>query len=162
MTDFDALLATLAEHGVAFILVGGAAAIAHGSARLTQDLDIVYRRSPDNLDRLVKALADHTPYLRGAPRGLPFTWERATLSRGLNFTLTTSLGDIDLLGEIPGGGDYEQLLPGAIQLQIFQARCLCLSLSQLIRAKRAAGRPKDLESLAELEAIQEEDHNRSS
>jgi hypothetical protein len=156
MTDFDALLATLARREVAFILVGGAAAIAHGSARLTQDLDMVYRRTSDNLDRLVEALAYHEPYLRGVPQGLPFVWDRATLTRGLNFTLTTSLGDIDLLGEIPGGGAYEDLLPQAIELHVFHTRCLCLSLPQLIRSKRAAGRPKDLEALAELEAIEEE------
>jgi hypothetical protein len=84
--------------------VGGAAAIAHGSARLTQDLDIVYSRSQENLRRVAAALAAHNPYLRGAPPGLPFIWDAATLARGLNFTLVTSLGDIDLLGEIPGGG----------------------------------------------------------
>jgi hypothetical protein len=107
MTDFDRLLTTLAEHEVAFILVGGAAAIAHGSARLTQDLDVVYQRNAGNLDRLVDALAHHKPYLRGAPLGLPFLWSRATLTGGLNFILTTALGDIDLMGEIPGGGTYE-------------------------------------------------------
>ena len=156
MTDFEALLNTLSRREVAFIVVGGAAAIAHGSARLTQDLDIVYERSPANLDRLVAALAEYQPYLRGAPPGLPFLWDRVTLMRGLNFTLVTSLGDIDLLGEIPGGGGYRELLTGAIELHVFQTRCLCLSLPQLIRAKRAAGRPKDLEALAELEAIEEE------
>jgi hypothetical protein len=156
MTDFQALLSTLARHEVAFIVVGGAAAIAHGSTRLTQDLDIVYQRSSANLDRLVAALVEHRPYLRGAPPGLPFLWDRATLERGLNFTLVTSLGDIDLLGEIPGGGTYEDLGANAIHLSIFDTECLCLSLPQLIRAKRAAGRPRDLEALAELEAIQEE------
>jgi len=157
MTDFDALLATLGRHEVAFLVVGGAAAIAHGSARLTQDLDIVYDRAPANLDRLVAALAAHEPYPRGAPRGLPFLWDRTTLARGLNFTLVTSLGEVDLLGEIPGGGTYQDLLPDAIELQVFQVRCRCLSLQQLIRAKRAAGRPRDLEALAELEAIAEEE-----
>jgi len=156
MTDFEALLAALGRHEVAFIVVGGAAAIAHGSARLTQDLDIVYERSAANLDRLARALADHKPYLRGAPPGLPFIWDRSTLARGLNFTLTTSLGDIDLLGEIPGGGAYRDLQADAIELQMFGTRCLCLSLAQLIRAKRAAGRPRDMEALAELEAIEEE------
>jgi hypothetical protein len=156
MTDFEALLTTLWRHEVAFIVVGGAAAIAHGSARFTQDLDIVYLRTAANLDRLAAALANHKPYLRGAPSGLPFIWDAATLARGLNFTLVTSLGDIDLLGEIPGGGTYEDLSAGAIELQVFRTRCLCLSLPQLIRAKRAAGRPKDLEALAELEAIEEE------
>ena len=70
--------------------MGGAAAIAHGSARLTQDLDIVYRRTPGNLDRLVAALAAHKPYLRGAPAGLPFVWDREVLQRGLNFTLIST------------------------------------------------------------------------
>ena len=74
MTDFEKLLATLARHEVAFIVAGGAAAIAHGSVRLTQDLDIVYQRSPANLDRLVSALSNLKPYLRGAPPGLPFVW----------------------------------------------------------------------------------------
>jgi len=156
MTDFSALLATLSRHEVAFIVVGGAAAIAHGSARLTQDLEIVYERSAANLDKLVSALADNQPYLRGVPRGLPFSWSRVTLAAGLNFILVTSLGDVDLLGEIPGGGGYGDLLPGAIELHIFERRCHCLSLAQLIRSKRAAGRPKDFEALAELESIDEE------
>ena len=104
MTNFAALLATLGQHGVDFIVVGGAAAIAHGSARLTQDLDIVYSRSPDNLQRIAAALDSYSPYLRGAPPGLPFLWAPPTLARGLNFTLVTSLGDIDLLGEIPAEG----------------------------------------------------------
>ncbi len=72
MTDFEALLAALTRHEVTFIVVGGAAAIAHGSARFTQDLDIVYQRSQQNLNRLVEALAECKPYLRGAPPGLPF------------------------------------------------------------------------------------------
>ena len=156
MTDFAATLGALVRHDVAFIVVGGAAAIAHGSVRLTSDLDIVYQRSPANLDKLVTALAEYNPYLRGAPPGLPFQWDRATLQRGLNFTLISSLGEIDLLGEIPGGGTYQDLLPGAIEISVFGMRCRCLSLPQLIRAKRAAGRPRDLEVLAELEAIDEE------
>lgn len=133
-----------------------AAAVAHGASRLTQDLDIVYDRSAENLDRLVAALAGIGPYLRGAPPGLPFSLDRTTLRRGLNFTLVTSLGDIDLLGEIAGGGSYANLIHNAIELNLFGARCHCLSLAQLIGAKRAAGRPKDLEALAELEAIEEE------
>lgn len=85
MTDFRALLEALAGVGVEFIVVGGAAAVAHGSARLTADLDIVYRRTPENLARLAAALAPHRPYLRGAPAGLPFRWDEETLRRGLNF-----------------------------------------------------------------------------
>ena len=156
MTAFDALLRVLSEHGVEFILIGGAAAIAHGSARFTEDLDVVYERSPENLMRIVDALAPYQPYPRGAPAGLPFVWDVATLKRGMNFTLTTQLGDFDLFGEIPGGGTYGELAGGTIAIELFGMRCLCLSLAQLIRAKRTTGRPKDLEALAELQAIEDE------
>jgi hypothetical protein len=107
----------------------------------------------------VSALRDLNPYLRGAPPGLPFVWDKVTISRGLNFTLETTLGYIDLLGEIPGGGTYSDLLPASVELQLFEGTSRCLSLDQLIRAKRAAGRPKDLEALAELEALREETLN---
>ena len=82
------------------MIVGGLAATIHGSARLTQDVDFVYARDHTNVGRLVAALKPYSPYLRGAPPGLPFDWSEATIERGLNFTLTTALGDIDLLGEI--------------------------------------------------------------
>ena len=160
MTQLPSLIQALANGGVEFILIGGVAATAHGSARLTQDVDAVYSRTPENLRRLAEALAPFKPYLRGAPPGLPFRWDVATLERGLNFTLTTELGPLDLLGEIPGGGTYLDLEPGAIRLRVFEVDCLCLSLKQLIRSKRAAGRPKDLEALAELEVLADEEGNR--
>ncbi len=104
MTDFARLLRIMVDAAVEFIIVGGTAATAHGSSRLTLVLDVVYSRHPDNLDRLVTSLQELDPYIRGAPPGLPFKWEAETLARGLNFTLTTSAGDLDLLGEITGGG----------------------------------------------------------
>jgi hypothetical protein len=96
------------------------------------------------------------PYLRGAPPGLPFNFDEETVKRGLNFTLTTTLGSIDLLGEIVGGGGYDDLLRHSIPLSIFGRNVLCLDLDKLIQVKRAAGRPKDFEAIAELEAIREE------
>lgn len=156
MTDFRALLQTLTQAGVRFIVVGGAAATAHGSSRLTVDVDVVYERTPENLRRLVTGLRPHQPYLRGAPPGLPFLWDEETLRRGLNFTLTTRLGDLDLLGEITGGGAYDDLLPHTLTLEPYGIECRCLDLDHLIQVKRAAGRPKDLEALAELEAIRDE------
>jgi hypothetical protein len=156
MTDFQRLIGALADAEVAFIIVGGLAATAHGSARLTQDVDVVYSRSPENLNRLVAALSPLNPYLRGAPPGLPFDWSASALKRGLNFTLTTTVGDIDLLGEITGGGVYEQLLPHTVAMELFGHPCRCLDLLWLIRVKRATGRPRDLEVVAELEALLEE------
>jgi predicted nucleotidyltransferase len=104
----------------------------------------------------VAALTPLRPYLRGAPAGLPFTWDLETLSKGLNFTLTTTAGDLDLLGEITYGGTYDALLSDAEVVTVLGAECRCLSLEQLIQVKRATGRVKDLEALAELEAIAEE------
>jgi hypothetical protein len=156
MTDFARLLAALADADVAFVIVGGLAATIHGSSRLTQDVDVVYARADDNLDRLVAALAPYRPYLRGAPAGLPFDWSVATLRRGLNFTLTTAIGDVDLLGEITGGGTYEDVLPHTVTVELFGHRHRCLDLAWLIRTKRAAGRPRDLEAIAELEALSDD------
>ena len=156
MTDFGALLSVLVDGGVEFIIVGGLAATVHGSSRLTDDVDVVYHRTADNVTRLVEALRPLSPYLRGAPPGLPFDWSVATLNHGLNFTLTTSSGPLDILGEIVGGGRYEDLLPSTVEITLFGRRVRCLDLRALIAAKRAAGRPKDLETLAELEAIDEE------
>ena len=153
MTDFGRLLQILTEGGVRFILVGGVAATVHGATRLTLDLDVVYARDSENLGRLASALAPCRPYLRGAPPGLPFRWDAETLRRGLNFTLTTALGDIDLLGEIAGNGTYDELLPDSSPVRIFDIECQCLDLKRLIQVKRAAGRAKDWEAIAELEAI---------
>ena len=156
MTDFETLIRLLVGRGVEFIVVGGAAATAHGSARLTEDLDIVYRRTPENIARLADCLATHKPYLRGAPPGLPFRLDHDTITRGLNFTLETDLGPLDLFGEITGGGGYEDLLPHSITLTLFGVSCRCLGLKRLIEVKRAAGRPRDLQAIAELEALLEE------
>ena len=159
MTEFVPLLRALAHSKVQFILIGGVAATAHGSSRLTLDIDIVYSREKRNISLLVAALSPFKPYPRGAPPGLPFKWDEPTLSRGLNFTLTTTSGPLDLFGEIVGGGTYEALISDTIDLHIFGIHCACLSLRKLIAVKKAAGRPKDLESIAELEAILEEREN---
>ena len=157
MTSFDRLLQCLSVAKVEFVIVGGVAAVAHGSARTTQDLDVVYSRDPTNLERLVSALSPHKPYLRGAPPGLPFKFDLQTLRTGLNFTLTTSLGWIDLLGEIAGGFTYESLLADSFEIEVLGVRCRLVSLETLIETKRAAGRPKDFESLAELELLRDQD-----
>ena len=155
-TDFAALLRALLSANVEFILVGGVAGNLHGAARATYDVDVLYRRSAENLDRLVAALSPLQPYLRGAPAGLPFRFDADTLRRGLNFTLTTTLGDLDLLGEVAGGGAYDDLRSASEEIELFGLTCRSATLDALIRMKRAAGRPQDLEALAELEALREE------
>jgi predicted nucleotidyltransferase len=156
MIEFEKLLSALGSSGANFIIIGGVAATLHGSSRLTSDLDILYDRSWENLERLVKALSPLDPYLRGAPPGLPFRFDADTLGRGLNFTLTTTAGPVDLLGEIPGIGNYSMAQTKSMEVTLFGSRYRCLTLEDLITAKRAAGRPKDLDVLAELETILEE------
>ena len=160
MTDFEGLLTILNAGEVDFILIGGMAGIAHGAARVTYDLDIVYDHSPENIQRLVTALRPINPYLRGVPQGLPFRWDVETVAAGLNFTLTTSLGDLDLLGDIPGGRNFAELLPHSSVLDVEGVRCRCLNLDKLIAVKKAAARKKDLDAIAELEALLEEARKR--
>jgi hypothetical protein len=156
VTDFERLLRTMTDGDVEFLVVGGVAATLHGSARLTLDLDVMYRRTGENMERLARALAPLDPYLRGAPPNLPFHFDAETIRRGLNFTLTTTAGAIDFLGEMSGVGTYEAAVQRSVEVELFGLRCRCIDLDGLIDAKRAAGRPKDLEVLAELETIREE------
>ncbi len=160
MIDFERLLSALIEGKVEFVIVGGVAATLHGSARLTSDLDIVYARSKENIRRIVVALGPLTPYLRGVPKGLPFHLDAETVRTGLNFTLTTEAGPLDLLSEIAGGFDYDVLRKRSVVVELFGRRCRVIDLHALIESKMAAGRPKDLEVIAELETIREETENR--
>ena len=155
MVDLQKLLLCLAGNGVAFVVIGGVAATVHGSASVTYDLDICYARDPSNLDRLIKTLAPFHPRLRDIPEDLPFSWDSKTLQHGLNFTLTTELGDVDLMGEIAGIGTFEQVEAASIPVKLFEAEYAVLSLEGLIKTKRATGRPKDHLILPELEALRE-------
>lgn len=156
MTAFASLLSPLVGGSVDFIVIGGVAANLHGAARPTYDFDVVYSRDAANLVRLVSALEPLRPYFRGAPPGLPFRWDAETLAAGLNFTLTTHAGAIDILGEVTGGGRYEDLLPHTIEVEAFGLTFRCVSLPKLIALKRAAGRPRDFDAIAELEVLLEE------
>jgi predicted nucleotidyltransferase len=154
--NLEKLLPTLVGAGVEFIIVGGVAGILHGSARATYDVDLVYSRNEQNIQRLADVLAPCNPYLRNAPLGLPFAWDTKTIRNGLNFTLTTDLGDIDLLGEVARGETYQTLLPHSFEVEAFGIRFKCIDLPTLIRIKEAAGRRKDQEAIAELRVLLEE------
>ena len=153
MTDVQRLLDALTAAGVHFSVVGGVALVLRGSSRVTLDLDLCYSRDGANLRRLAAALAPFHPRLRGAPPDLPFLWDERTLASGLNFTLATDLGDIDILGEIAGVGGYAQVAAGSSELCVGEARILVMDLDALERAKRAAGRARDLLDLAEIAEI---------
>lgn len=155
MTDFAEFFRRLSDEQVEFVVIGGLAVISHGHVRATIDLDICYARTPENLERLVRALRDLRPRLRGAPPELPFFWDVQTLRNGLNFTLTTTAGDIDVLGEVTGLGGYGELALRSETVDLYGAKVRIMSLADLIRSKAAAGRAKDLvdlEALRRLEA----------
>jgi hypothetical protein len=135
------------------VIVGGLAVIAHGHPRATIDLDVCYARSPENIRRLATALGPIHPRLRGAPPELPFIWDEHTLRNGLNFTLVTDEGDLDLLGEVTGLGGYGDMVMQADEVELHGVHVRILSLDDLMRAKAAAGRAKDLVDLEALRAI---------
>lgn len=153
MSEPQDILEALGRASVDFVVVGGIAAVLHGSARVTLDVDIAFSRERENCQRLAAALAPFSPKLRGAPPDLPFTLDAQTLRAGSNFTLETTLGDLDLLGEITGFSSYQEIKSFAEEKEVYGLKIRVLSLEGLIRAKRAAGRPKDLDHLPELEAL---------
>jgi hypothetical protein len=153
LTQFASLLQRLARAHVEFVVIGGLAVLTHGHIRATVDLDVCYARTPENLQRIVDALAPLHPRLRGAPEGLPFFFDVQTLRNGLNFTLATDEGEVDLLGEVTGVGGYNDLALQALTTEAFGVEVRLMSLQDLIRSKAAAGRPKDLLDLEALRAI---------
>ncbi len=151
--DYRAIFEALRKHDVGFVVIGAVALVLHGSARVTRDLDLCYSREQANLHRLAKALRRLAPTLRGAPPDLPFKLDAPTLRAGLNFTLLSSAGDLDLLGEVTGIGEYPAVKRLSVDMRIYGRDVQVLSLDGLERAKRAAGRLKDLADLAEIQEI---------
>lgn len=147
------LIELLEHHQVEFILIGGLAAVLHGAPIATYDIDICYARSAKNLDRLAGALRELQPTLRGAPPDLPFRLDAESLALGSNFTFSTVLGPLDLLGYVEPLGTYENLLIHADLMDLNKHQIRVISLDDLLTIKRYIGRPKDRAALDQLEAI---------
>ena len=152
---FELAVQALTDAGVEFVLIGGWAAILNGSVTTTRDLDLCYARNSENHRRLARALAPHKPRPRDFPSTLPFIWDAATINNGGMFTLISELGPIDLLPEVAGLGAFDQVKASAKLVNAFEREVWTLDLRGLIAAKRAAGRPKDLLALPELEGLLE-------
>lgn len=153
--NFEAVVHFLADAGVEFVLIGGWAAILHGSVTTTRYLDICYSRAPENLRRLADALAPFQPCLRDLPENLPFLWDATTIANGSTFTLTTTAGTVDLLAEVDGLGNFERVKASSRIVHAFDRDLWTLDLKGLIASKRATARPKDLLVLPELESLLE-------
>lgn len=147
------LLRVLAAHGVDFVVVGGIAMVFHGSARLTQDLDICFAPDKANLGALGAALVELCARLRGVAPGVPFVPDGEALRRLSIVTLDTAEGPIDLLREPSGAPPYDELRRRADRMETDGIAILVASLDDLEAMKRASGRVKDQLDLEEIEAI---------
>ena len=148
------MLMGLTRKKVRFVVVGGVAAAAHGSSRVTNDLDICYDASErGNLVALASLLSGWEAYPRGVEPNLPFILDDKTLFGAPILTLTTTEGDVDVMDRIAGVGDYSQVFLHSERISALGVRFRILDLPSLIKAKRAAGRPRDYEHLPELEAL---------
>lgn len=147
----------LSQAGVDFVIVGGIAIRSHGGNYVTEDLDICYARNRDNLKKLADVLTPLEPRPRGKEfdKGLPFVFDWTTLQHGTNFMFTTSMGDVDLLGEVKGIGIYNDLIEHSIIVDLDGFSTHILSIPALILAKEAAGREKDQPGLKVLYALRE-------
>lgn len=148
-----ALLRRLVAHGVDFVVVGGIAMVAQGSARNTRDLDICYATDAANLEALGSALVEADARLRGVDDEVPFVPDARTLQRTSILTLESADGWIDLLVSPPGAPAYEQLRARADRVTLDGIAILIASIDDLEAMKRAAGRPVDQIDLEEIEAI---------
>ena len=155
---FDPLeaLRVLDSHGVRFILIGGYAAAIRGSPVITGDLDLCYARDPENLERLAAALHELGATLRGATPDVPFHLDPRTLERGDAFTFNTSVGPLDCVGTPAGTAGFKELESDATDEDLDGLTVRVASIEDLMRMKRAAGRPKDLIGLEWLGAVREE------
>jgi len=158
IAEFDPLrlLRTLNEHDVRYIVIGAFAGRLLGSPTLTRDLDICYARDKPNLNALATSLRELRARLRGVEEGVPFRLDALTLERGDSFTFVTDAGDLDLLGTPAGTNGYDDLARSAETLDLDGLEVLVASIDDLIRMKRAAGRPKDLIEAEVLGALRDE------
>lgn len=154
--DFVKPLRVLARHEVRFVVIGGIGGRLRGSTTITSDLDVCYARDDENLKRLAAALQELNAKLRNVPEDVPFLLDWETLKAGDHFTFTTDAGSLDCLGTPSGVGGFDELFRAADDFDLGDFTARVASIDDLIRMKRAAGRPKDLIEVEVLGALRDE------
>ena len=153
MHHLHQLLQRLADADLDFVLIGGYAGVVHGSALVTFDLAICAALSPETIDRLRQTLADLNPVHRITSEKLSFLDHPSPGTPVANLYLETDSGIIDVLSNVLGVGDYARLRESAETVRMFDRDIAIISLADLITAKEAVGREKDLLAVKELRAI---------
>lgn len=151
--DFLELLRRLSGAGLEFVVVGGTAAVLHGSSTATYDLDVLMLFNRDNCDRLLQAVSDLHPRLSHTPDKRPLSLSADELAGFRNLYLLTDLGRLDVLGSLPPVEDLQSVLHDAERMDVGGVEVRVISLDTLIRVKEAMGRPKDKLMETELRAI---------
>lgn len=153
MQDFSQILQRLTDAGLDFVIVGGYAAISHGSSYLTRDVDICAVLTEGNIGRLRKALAEWNPKHRMTPQKPSFLTYPPAGQPLINLYLQTDRGVLEVISSVLGVGSFERLKQQAEELEVDGRRYRVISLGDLIAAKEAMGREKDLLTAKELRAI---------
>jgi hypothetical protein len=149
-------LRVLLDQEVRFVLIGGYAGALRGSPIITGDVDVCHARDDANLERLAEALRSLDARLRGGPPDVPFQLDARSLRAGDRFTFSTSAGALDILGTPSGTKGFTDLDANATDEEIDGLTVRVASLDDLIRMKRAAGRPTDRIALEWLSAVRDE------
>ncbi|MEN8149046.1 MAG: nucleotidyltransferase [Planctomycetota bacterium] len=150
----EGLLTRLLTAEVRFVVVGGYAAVAHGSTVFTEDMDICLPLDSENVESLLAATEDLNPVHRMSPARPPFD-RSALTTKWKNLNLDTDWGQLDCLGEIAGLGTYQDVVQQSEEVTMGDTTCRILTIEALIRSKEAVGRPKDREAIIQLRAIRE-------
>jgi hypothetical protein len=156
VTQLNRLIEVLCDADIDFVIVGGFAGTLHGSTLVTRDLDVCAVLSAENVTKLRDTLRDLNPTHRQTPQRLSFLDNPAPGTEVKNLYLGTTLGAVDILGSIKGVGDYARVREPSVEIELFGRRCRVISIEDLIRAKEALARPKDLLAAQELRAILEQ------
>lgn len=148
------IVRVLVDHGVSFVIIGGAAGVLHGSPLPTQDIDVVPRNDRENLGRLSAALRELDARVRvGDDEPLAFAHDAASLASAVFWNLTTVHGDLDITFTPSGTAGYPDLIHDAMSTSLDGIAVKVASLADIIRSKEAAGRDKDRRALPILREL---------